>query len=252
MISISEDRDAVLARVGELAPWHFDYEIFPGIRTPSFNRPDDPDPSLRGVQTIDPAEMTSAFHKYYPNGLDGKSVLDVACNSGGYCFLAHTLGAKRAVGVEVRQHWIDQAELIRSVKFPSSSNVEFRREDIKHYLKAAEDSFDLTIFKGIFYHLPDPIGVLDRLCDMTREVILVDTASTYDIPETCLTAITESTTHVMSGVDGLAWLPGGPAAIRPILEYKGFRFTEVRYWRRTPDRAGRGRFRLIGSRSKAP
>jgi tRNA (mo5U34)-methyltransferase len=149
----------------------------------------------------------------------------------------------------VRQHWIDQAEFVRAIKFPRSTDIEFRRMDIAGYLNLSEERFDITIFKGIFYHLPDPIGVLGRLCDLTKETILVDTDSSDAVPESCLTAIKESKTQVMSGVDGLAWLPGGPAAIRPILEFKGFEFTEVKYWHRQTSPNKRGRFSIVGSRS---
>jgi SAM-dependent methyltransferase len=249
MNPILEDREAILARATELSPWHFDHEILPGITTGSFNRADYSDGSCNGVATIDPNEMMVFFRKYYPNGLGGKTLLDVACNSGAYCFLAHTLGVKRAVGVEVRQRWLDQAEFVRSIKYPGSSNVEFHRQEIQEYLCSANDSFDITIFKGIFYHLPNPIGVLDKVCEMTRETILIDTASSENVPETCLTPISESVTHVMSGVNGLGWLPGGPAAIRPILKYKGFAFIEVQFFRRGISNAGRGRFRIIGSRA---
>jgi tRNA (mo5U34)-methyltransferase len=95
--------------------------------------------------------------------------------------------------------------------------------DIVTYLDSSDERFEITLFKGISYHLPDPISVLSRLCERTNETILVNTASSDTIPEACLTPISETQTPVMSGVDGLAlaWLPGGPAAIRPILEYKG-------------------------------
>lgn len=243
------DRDAIVARARQLAPWHFDIELFPGVRTASLNEPGYADPDLAGVRTIDPAKMAKVIGAYYPDGLAGKTLLDVACNAGGYCFLARSLGAARALGVEARQHWVDQAEFIRSVKFAGSAQIEFVRQDIQQYVKESRESFDLTIFKGIFYHLPDPIGVLGRLCDMTREVIVVDTDSSFAIPESCLTSIQESRTHVMSGLDGLAWLPGGPAAIVPILRWKGFTSTEVVYWRPVPaPPADRGRFCLVGSR----
>jgi tRNA (mo5U34)-methyltransferase len=247
-----DDPEAVLARARELSPWHFDYEILPGTNTGSLNRPDYADPSKQRVAIVDPGEMRTFFQKYYPSGLAGKTMLDVACNSGGYCFLSYTLGVERVVGIEVRQHWLDQAEFIRSVKYPDSRNVEFRLQDVQEYLKSAEDNFDITIFKGIFYHLPDPIGVLDRLCGMTRETIVIDTASSDHIPEACLTAVSETRNHVMSGIHGLAWLPGGPAAIKPILSSRGFNSTEVAYWRHNLPPAGRGRFRMIGSRLSPP
>jgi len=242
----AQERNTILRRLSELAPWHFDHEILPGVMTGSFNRPTYAEPDLTSVALIDPRNMIRFFKQ--AGGLAGKSVLDVACNSGGYCFLAYTLGATRVLGVEVRQHWLDQAEFVRSVKYPSSTAVEFRTTNIVEYLDSSEERFDITIFKGIFYHLPDPISVLSRLCDRTTEMLLVDTMSSDIVPEDCLTPIKESETHVMSGVNGLAWLPGGPAAVKPILEFKGFKFTEVDNWRHgiSPNR---GRFGIVASRS---
>jgi hypothetical protein len=151
----------------------------------------------------------------------------------------------------VRSHWINQAEFIRSVKYPGAVNINFEVADAKMFLSSAERGFDITVFKGILYHLPDPIGVLLQFGAVTREVMLVDTASADDVPEDCLYPWQESKTHVMSGVDGLAWLPGGPAAVRKIMEYAGFRHFEVPFWRHH-DSPIRGRFQIIGSRQPKP
>lgn len=243
------DRSEILRRAKELSPWHFDFEILPGVKTASFNDPTDPDPNRRQVESIDPSEILPVLRDYYPNGFSGKDVLDVGCNSGGYCFVAHELGARSATGIDVRQHWITQAEWIKSIKYPNAgSAVNFEVGDVRRFLAGQERQFDIVIFKGVFYHLVDPIGTLLDLCDRTREVLLVDTASSDIIPEHCIAPIAESTTHVMSGVDGLAWLPGGPAAIRPILEFKGFKSFGVRYWLHGITKAHQGRFRVVASR----
>ena len=84
---------------------------------------------------------------------------------------------------------------------------------------------------------------------MTREVIFVNTESDLTVPEHCLSYKPESITRVMSGIDGLAWWPGGPAALSPILEYAGFE-VKVPVWNRDPA-SGRGRFRIIGKRKAA-
>lgn len=243
------DRDDILRRAKELSPWHFDFEILPGVRTIGFNDPNHPDPSKRQVSSIDPTEIIPILKDYYPLGLAGKDVLDVGCNAGGYCFITHELGARSATGVEVRQHWIDQAEWIKSVKYPNAANaIRFEVGDLRHFLARRDRQFDVVIFKGVFYHLADPIGTLLDLCDATREFLLIDTASSDLIPEHCLAPIAESTTQVMSGVDGLAWLPGGPAAIRPALQFKGFKSIRLAFWHHGITQADRGRFRLLASR----
>jgi tRNA (mo5U34)-methyltransferase len=240
--------DEIIEKATSLRPWHFDFEIVPGVKARSLNDPNVAEPDHKGVGVVDPSGMDQFFKSYWPGGLMGKDVLDAACNAGAYCFRAHEFGARSATGFDARKHWIDQAEFIRSLKYPDADNVRFEIADAKAFLSGTPRSFDITIFKGILYHLPDPIGVLLQFCQATREVMLVDTASSDKVPEDCLVPFSESTTHVMSGIDGLAWLPGGPAAIRRIMEYAGFRKFEVVFWRHG-DIPGRGRFQLIGSRT---
>jgi tRNA (mo5U34)-methyltransferase len=244
-----DDLNALIQRARELGPWHFSFEIAPGVLTGELNGKDYEDPNKGNVETIDPYHMKSFFRTYFPQGLAGKDLLDVGCNAGGYCFIAAELGARNATGFDIRQHWLDQAEFIGRIKYPQLKNVEFKLGDAKTFLDSY-GSADIVIFKGVLYHLPDPLHILLRLAEATREVILIDTASSYAIPEQCWTPNSESRTHVMSGVDGLAWFPGGPAAVRPVLEYAGFRQFEVSYWRRAPHpfRKDAGRFQIIAAR----
>jgi tRNA (mo5U34)-methyltransferase len=239
------DEESILQRAKELAPWHFDFALPQGRRTRDLNDPNHPDPDKRGVGTLDPNHLRNFFREYYPDGLAGKELLDVGCNAGGYCFIAGELGVKTAVGFDVRKHWIDQAEFIHQTLYPHLTNVSFQVTHVEAFLRGF-DQTDIVIFKGVFYHLPDPIHVLLELCSRTREVIFVNTESDLTVPEHCLSYKPESATRVMSGVDGLAWWPGGPAAIRPILEYAGFE-SKVPVWNRD-EAAGRGRFTIIGKR----
>ena len=85
---------------------------------------------------------------------------------------------------------------------------------------AHQQQYDVVLFKGVFYHLPDPIDTLAKLCDLTGRAIIIDSASRSDIPGDCMVPWWESTTHVMSGVDGLAWFPGGPEVIGAILKWR--------------------------------
>jgi SAM-dependent methyltransferase len=234
------DRAAIEKRARELAPWHFDFELFDGFRTASCNL------GHRDFPVIDPLHMARFFGRHYRHGLSGKEVLDVACNAGGYCFVAGELGARCARGFDIRQHWIDQARFVHSVRYPHLDNVFFERGDAKEMKKFGVA--DIVLFKGIFYHLPDPVHTLSEACAAAREMILVDTETDSTIPEDYLSVRRESRTALMSGVDGIARYPGGPAALRPILEHAGFRYVDVVYWRRN---ARRGRMALAAHRSAA-
>ena len=207
------------------------------------NDPANPD---HNMTALDWRYMTRVFNRYYPKGLTGKDVLDVGCNAGGSCFVAAELGARRVVGLDARQHWLDQAEFIHNIKYADSKSLSFELGDAKAMLEAP-GTFDVVLFNGIFYHLPDPIHVLLKACSAAREMITVNTRTADTVPEESLVAWKESKTRPLSGIDGLAWLPGGPAAVRAILNYAGFAHVDVGFWvhGQVP---GTGRMEVIGRR----
>jgi SAM-dependent methyltransferase len=240
----------VEARLAELAPWHFKIELLPGVWTQNFNRSDYSDPDQRSVGLIDPAEMSGLMDVVLPGGMKDRTFLDVGCNGGGYCFLAYEKGAKECRGFDIRQHWIDQCGFIMSVKYPECRSVHFHVADAKTF--AHKSTYDVTLFKGVLYHLPDPISTLNRLCALTARAIIVDTVCRSDIPEDTLVPWWESKTHLMSGIDGLAWFPGGPKAVHAILSWSGFPHMRTVNWRKgTPDQRHRGRMRVVAFRQES-
>ena len=238
----------VEAKLRELGPWHFDMDVLPGIRTKQYNQENYGNVDLDKVGVIDPYEMKGLLQTILPDGgIAGKTLLDVGCNAGGYCFVAHELGAKACYGFDVREHWIRQAEFIKSIKYPASKNLQFKLADVKQFVH--DQQYDVVLFKGVFYHVPDPITTLAKLCELTTRAIIVDSASRSDIPGECMVPWWESKTHVMSGIDGLAWFPGGPEVIQPILAWSGFPHMRVVQHRKGgPAERFRGRFRVIAAR----
>ena len=235
------------AAVRDLSPWHFVIEVAPGIRTVDFNRKAYKDKDLNNVGMIDPEEMRPLLQHILPGGVHGKSFLDVGCNGGGYCFIAHELGAEVCYGFDVRDHWIRQATFVKSVKYPTAETVRFAVADVQAI--TLDRKFDVTLFKGVLYHLPDPLHMLIKLCGVTSRAIIVDTVSRNDIPLNCIVPDAEPKTQVMSGVDGLCWYPGGPEALQPLLAWCGFPHVRVVY-RQVGAKSGihRGRFRILAAR----
>ena len=110
--------------------------------------------------------------KLFPNGLEGKTLLDCACNSGGYCFWAKEFGAESTFGFDVREKWIQQANFLRKNRtIGTSENMEFEVCDLYDIPSKNLSPFDITIFKGIFYHLPDPIAGLEIAANLTKNLI---------------------------------------------------------------------------------
>ena len=87
--------------------------------------------------------------------------------------------------------------------------------------------FDVVQFKGIFYHLPDPVSGLRIAADLTRELLILNTATLPGAEGSLVLA--DEGTHLMSGVYELCWYPTGAAVLERILRWMGFVETAVNW-----------------------
>ncbi len=123
---------------------------------------------LNGVQTAPQhflGDFPRVFWRYIEGAvpdLRGKSVLDVGCNGGFYSVEAKRRGARRVVGIDVDERYLNQARFAAEVLgFP---DIEFRRMTVYDVAKLGE-KFDVVIFMGVLYHLRHPLLALDLLHD---------------------------------------------------------------------------------------
>lgn len=246
-------------RVIELGPWHSEVQITPTVSTAAYlEAPPDRYTGAKAVSRVGfqrpKDDWMALMRSVYPDGLQGRSFMESACNCGAYCFWAKELGAGATYGFDVRQHWIDQAEFLLAQRQGPNADMRFELRDLYALPAAGLAPFDVVMFQGIFYHLPDPITGLKIAADLAREVILLDTAMRTDMPDGCLVHASEGTQPVMTGVYGMNWFPTGPAVLERILRWLGFVETKVVYWRRTGvtrlGRTGFGRIRVLGSRQR--
>lgn len=222
------------AEIRRLGPWHQDLEIAPGIRTGE-RAPDDPADPL-GVGSpgmLQPGRVLDyLMQDVFPHGFEGRSVLDCGCNAGGYLFEAKRLGAGRCFGFDVREHWLNQARFL--ARHLPSENIEFAQLDLLALRERNLEPFDVTLFFGLFYHLPDPVAELRIAADLTRELLVLNTAADPKLSGHALKLNIESDTALMSGVHRLAWLPTSPRVLEEILRWCGFPHTRVHYVRKAP------------------
>lgn len=208
------------ARVGELAPWHCDVELRPGVRT--------------GVgQAAHRAGFVdlSAFELGLSRYVDAKSIrsaVDVGGNAGYRLWSTwrHCGGLNLATLVEPRGHWTDQAELLREelgIFRRRDRAVYIKRTDVTTWLAGLyhEEKFDFVIFSGLLYHLANPLHVLRELGKRAGQVLALSTVADPSVGRNAWRLYTEPTT-ILHGQDGVAFWPGGAEAITPILRSVGF------------------------------
>jgi SAM-dependent methyltransferase len=181
-------------------------------------------------------------------------MLDCACNCGAYVFWAKELGAGEGVGFDVHRHWIDQAQFLQAHRVQPSDGLRFEVRDLYELPSLGWQQFDITLFNGIFYHLPDPVQGLRIAADLTRELLMVNTATWNGQPDGMLKLAEESAEFLMSGVYGLNWFPTGPEVMTKILHWLGFPEVRLRFHRTDAvpnQRPELGRLELLAARSKA-
>ena len=158
---------------GKFDLWHYAYTFEGGISFSALhNNP--------GPITNAPERPLQRFQHFIPylieaeNGsLEGKRVLDIACNSGFWSIQCALLGAE-VVGFDARSDLIDQGNLIKSIV--GINNVEFKVLDFWDMSPQSLDgTFDVVLSLGILYHLPNPLGALKLTKLMARKSILLDT-----------------------------------------------------------------------------
>ena len=237
--------DLLRAEIERLGPWHHDVEVAPGIRTAAAPlTAARADPRIPTTYRPDMA-IRPLVRDLFGGSLEGRSFLDCACNGGGHTLAALRMGAGAAFGFDARQQWVDQARFL--AQFSPHPDVSFETLELNQLPGHDPGQFDVTLFSGIFYHLPDPIHGLKVAADRTRDILILNTAA-YPRRGHALHLIEESATERMSGVNGIAWLASGPVVLQRVLAWCGFPASRLHWHKKTSD--GWSRLQLIAARDE--
>jgi tRNA (mo5U34)-methyltransferase len=158
------DRGRLLERIRALDPWFHDIDLGDGLRTKAGVCADEP--------ADHPRPTWEALRPFLPD-LSGRSVLDVGCNAGFYSFEARRLGAARVLGIDAQRREIAQARLVAEVL---GLDVAFRRGSVYDLTVADPGVFDVVLALGLLYHCRHPVLALERLFEVTRGTLLLESA----------------------------------------------------------------------------
>ncbi len=108
--------------------------------------------------------------------LTGKTVLDVGAFDGYFSFAAERLGAARVVAVDTyawrRPGGKDGFEYARDALGSSVEDLELEVLDIS---PETVGRFDVVLFLGVLYHMRHPFLALERVADVTTDLLVVET-----------------------------------------------------------------------------
>ncbi|MCE2792982.1 MAG: class I SAM-dependent methyltransferase [Blastopirellula sp.] len=249
----SEPDRLLLEEIRQLGPWHMNIQltesVFTGEAFASGGAIRDRERN-KGVSLLNlRGYFLGKLRQLYPAGVASKTLLDCACNAGGYCFWAREAGMESAFGFDVRDHWIKQAKFVQGHRTVASTDrIEFQVCDLYRLPERGCSPADITMFKGIFYHLPDPVTGLKIAADLTREVMFFNTSTVWGEPDGYLKCGRESRENLMSGVHGLKWYATGPKVLSDILKWCGFVDRRLMFSVQQHDQPQLGRVEIIASK----
>jgi tRNA (mo5U34)-methyltransferase len=158
-------REEIVAGIDNLGPWFHCIDLGNGIQTKHASETGEPADHPRGTWEV--------VQRFLPKDLTGRQVLDVGCNAGFFSIEAKRRGAARVLGVDAQRREIRQALFVRRVL---GLDVEFRRASVYDLDPAVHGRFDIVLALGLIYHCKHIILALEKLCQVTRNTLILETA----------------------------------------------------------------------------
>lgn len=196
----------LLARIGRIA-WFHSLRLRPGIVTPGAKS--------EALLAREEEALLGPFD------LRGRSVLDIGAWNGAFSFAAKRRGAARVLATD-EFAWTHPAyrglESFKLAQAELGLEVETLQIDPTR-MDGTLGDFDLVLFLGVFYHLFDPIDVLQRIRAVTGQVLLVETHQ--DALERADPAMVFYPGRILANDDTNWWGPNPPLMLH-LLRQLGF------------------------------
>lgn len=186
----------------------------------------------------------------FPKDLRGKTVLDIGCNAGFYSTMAKLRGAKRVVGLDAEEKYIQHALLVRDILGLTEKDIEFKVTD-GHSLSPDGGQYDFVINTGVVYHLENPMDFLRKVAAITKECMFLESEMLLDETFSEYAWFIEKN----YGQDSSNWWIYGPLCLERMARAAGFRSVTFKgyIWKapqgmKTPEgyqRQGRGVFMCL-------
>jgi len=152
-------REEVEQQMQSLGWWYLHFSFPNGVRTGTGQEPG-----------YDAETRWNLIKPFVPEELKGKTVLDLGGNCGYFSIQMKLRGAERCVLVDPFVEFLRQADFAAE---QFNVELELVNQDAHVYCLTTEERFDYVLFLGLLYHLKYPGLVLDRLAEMTKERIYI-------------------------------------------------------------------------------
>lgn len=184
-----------------------------------------------GVVTAGEDDSPGKLRRLHLPDLTGRTVLDVGAWDGFFSFAAERAGATRVVAVDPAcwnpPAWGDRG-------WGTRAGFDLARRALGSSVEAADlgsledvpslGSFDVVLFLGVLYHLPDPLPTLEGVAGCARELLILETHA--DLQGMRRPAMAYYPGEEVDGDPSNWWGPNAPL-LQALLRGQGFARVDV-------------------------
>ncbi|PYX09214.1 MAG: TIGR04290 family methyltransferase [Acidobacteria bacterium] len=146
-IGAESDGRSLAQRIAELGEWFHNLDLH-GVHT-----------APRHFLGDFPNIKWQPIGKAIPQDLTGATVLDIGCNGGFYSIQMKQRGARRVLGIDVDDRYLNQARFAANTL---GLDIEFKKCSV-YSADEISGQFDYVLLMGVFYHLRYPLFALDKV-----------------------------------------------------------------------------------------
>lgn len=249
---LNDEDQLLLKQLKRFGPWQMSIQVTEHVNTGQLLEFQGQKRS-QGNKNRDAAhgKFLKLIDSLYPNGLSGKKFLDCGCNAGAYCFWVRERQAEIGYGFDAREHWIKQGRVVKNKRTAGPTNrIQFEVLNIYDLPTKDLHSFDIVQFKGLFYHLSDPISGLRIAADHCRDILIFSTAFLWGEVDGALVQNTADPELLHGGVDSISWFPTGPSVCAELIRSLGFEQLKLTTMKQVKNRPERGRLEIVAARER--
>ncbi len=202
--------------------WNFNYEI-------------DGDTTLDPIQNFKILRRIAGRKKLFMDPLiasgflKGKRVLDLGANAGYWSYVALAEGgASFAQGIEAGPELVQQANFAFDKKGIAPERYNFRLDDAYRFMRETDDRFDVVLCLGFFYHINDPLALLQLMRRVCTGYTVIDTI-VHKSDEALISVRPVQKKSVIDEANITLELVSSPKAIHWMAEEAGFAATRDLY-----------------------
>jgi SAM-dependent methyltransferase len=185
--------DQLRERVADFPHWLYEFDLG-GIRTPIA------EPWLANRHQERKRYFFDPLVDLCGGSLAGKRVLDLGCNAGFWSLAALDAGADFVLGVEGRQMYADQAQLVFETRGVDQGRFRFLVGDVFELDLDDWGPFDIVFCLGLLYHVSKPMSLFERIGGWNTDILLIDTTLSL-LPGAYLQIVDEKPENPMAAVD---------------------------------------------------